>query len=631
MAEIKKNNNHQGAGKSKKELERNRVNQHTQAIKNKLKEEKQVGLVDGVFVYTGPLSIAEFAAKINRPVTEIVKYFFKQGMMLNQNTLLSEDQIAELAIENGYDFKKENVITKENLLETFAVEDDPSLLVPIPPVVTVMGHVDHGKTTLLDALRHSNVTQGEAGGITQAIGAYQITTPKTGKKITFIDTPGHEAFTEMRSRGANATNLIVLVVAADDGVMPQTEEAIDHARQAKVPMIVFINKMDKPGVNPERVKAELMEKGVVPEEWGGDVPFVEGSAKGKINLDQLLENILIVAEMEDLKANPNKFASGVVLEAHLDKARGPVATMLVQQGTLRVRDILVAGGTYGAIKDLRDDQNKPIVQAPPSTPVQLVGLNAVPLPGDKFLVLNDEKTARQIATAQADKQAREAAQGSKVVTLDSIKNQIEEEGLKTLNIIVKADTQGSVEALKNSLLKLNIDGVKIEVIRASVGTITNTDVVLAQTANAIIYGFNVRPTADVRKMIEDRGVDLRLHNIIYKITEELEQAAKGLLDPELVEKVQGQAEVRALFKHSAVGTIAGCYVTDGVIKRKDKVRVLRNGVVIYDGEIAGLKHQKDDIKEAKTSSECGVTIKNFNDVKVGDVIESYVIETIAAK
>jgi len=629
MAENKKNKPNHNKNQSKKALERQRVSQHTKTIKNKLKEEKQTGLVDGVFVYTGPLTIAEFALKINKPVTEIVKYFFKQGLMLNQNTLLSEDQIAELAIENGYDFKKENIVTKENLLETFQVEDDPKSLVTIPPVVTVMGHVDHGKTTLLDALRHSNITTSEAGGITQAIGAYQIVMPQTEQKITFIDTPGHEAFTEMRSRGANATNIIVLVVAADDGVMPQTEEAIDHARQAKVPMIVFINKMDKPGVNPDRVKAELMEKGVISEEWGGEVPFIEGSAKAKLNLDQLLENILLVAEVEDLKANPNKFASGVVLEAHLDKARGPVASVLVQQGTLRLRDVLVAGGTYGTIKDLRDDQNKSVSQAEPSMPVLVIGLNDVPLPGDKFLVLNDEKTARQIATAQADRQAREAEQTSKIVTLDKIKTQIEEEGLKNLNIIIKADTQGSVEALKQVLNKLEIPGVKIEVIRASVGAITSTDVSLAQTANAILYGFNVRPSAEVRRVVEERGVDLRLHNVIYKVVEELEQAAKGLLDPEMVEKVQGQAEVRVLFKHSAVGTIAGCYVVDGVIKRKDKVRVLRNGVVIYDGEIAGLKHEKDDIKEAKTSSECGITIKNFNDLKIGDIIESYLVETVA--
>jgi len=342
----------------------------------------------------------------------------------------------------------------------------------------------------------------------------------------------------------------------------------------------------------------------------------------------LLENILLVAEVEDLKANPNKFASGVVLEAHLDKARGPVASVLVQQGTLRLRDVLVVGGTYGTIKDLRDDHNKSITQAEPSMPVLIIGLNDVPLPGDKFLVLNDEKTARQIATAQADRQAREAEQTSKVVTLDKIKTQIEEEGLKNLNVVIKADTQGSVEALKKLLNNLEIPGVRVEVIRASVGAISTTDVSLAQTANAILYGFNVRPSAEVRKVVEERGVDLRLHNVIYKVKDELEQAAKGLLDPEMVEKVQGQAEVRVLFKHSAVGTIAGCYVVDGVIKRKDKVRVLRNGVVVYDGEIAGLKHEKDDIKEAKTSSECGITIKNFNDLKVDDIIESYLVETV---
>ncbi|ATG97455.1 translation initiation factor IF-2 [Mesoplasma lactucae] len=632
MAKTKKDiNKDNKANKSKREIERQRNDRHAKAIKNKLKEEKTTGLVDGVFVYTGPLTIAEFANKINKPVTEIVKYFFKKGMMLNQNFILNEDQIGELALEYGYDFKKENSVTKENLLETFEVEDTPESLVERAPIVTIMGHVDHGKTTLLDALRHTNVTKGEAGGITQAIGAYQAIAPRSKKKITFIDTPGHEAFTEMRSRGANATDIIILVVAADDGVMPQTEEAIDHAKNAGVPIIVFINKMDKPDANPDRVKSELMERGIVTEEWGGDIPFIEGSARENIGLDDLLDTILLVAEVEDLKANPNKFASGVVIEAHLDKARGPVASILVQQGTLRLRDILVAGGTHGTIRDIRDDKNKAITQAGPSTPVQIVGLNEVPQPGDKFLVLNDEKIARDIAEAQAQKIARDAMQGSKIVTLDSIKSQIEEGDLKNLNIIVKADTQGSVEALKSSLMKLEIPGVTIDIIRSGVGAITNTDVTLAQTANALLYGFNVRPSSEVRQLIDERGVDLRLHNIIYKVIEELEQAAKGLLDPEMVEKIEGDAEVRATFKHSAVGTIAGCQIIDGTIHRKDKVRLIRNGVVIYDGEIAGLKHEKDDIKEAKKGAECGITIKNFNDIKVGDVIEAYKIEEVEVK
>ncbi|ATZ18697.1 translation initiation factor IF-2 [Williamsoniiplasma somnilux] len=607
-----------------------RAAEHTKNIKQQLNETTATGLIDGVFVFTEPLSIADFSKKIGKPITEIVKYFFAHGVMLNQNAILNESQIGELALEFGFDFKKEEVLTKENIFEQLQVEDNPEDLTPRAPIVTIMGHVDHGKTTLLDSMRNSNVVDGEAGGITQAIGAYQVKNKATNKSITFIDTPGHEAFTEMRSRGANATDIVILIVAADDGVKPQTEEAIDHAKQANVPIIVFVNKTDKPGADPEKVKVELMNYGLVAEEFGGDIPFIFGSAKQKIGLEELQETILLIADVLDLKANAKKFASGVVLEAHLDKAKGPVASILVQAGTLNMRDVLVAGPTFGAIKDIENANGLKITSAGPSKPVVIFGLNSVPNAGDKFLVMNDEKMARSIAEAQAEKQLAAERMTKQSFTLDSIKNHIDEGELKSINVIVKADTQGSVEALKGSLMKIDVDGVKINVIRASVGAISNSDITLAAAGQAIIYGFNVRPTANVRNKADEDGVDIRLHTIIYKVIEELEAAAKGMLDPIIEEKVLGQAEVRALFRHSAIGTIAGFHVVDGVIARNSKVRILRDGVVIYTGEISSLKHQKEDIKEAKISSEGGLTIKNFNDLKEGDVIEAYKTEEVSA-
>lgn len=611
--------------KSKNFDNRRRNQQHTKQIKQQLKENVAVGLIDGVFVYTEPLSISDFAKKIGRPVPEIMKHFFKKGIMLNQNAMLNEDQIGELALEFGFDFKKAEALTKENILDQFDVPDQEADLKPRPPIVTIMGHVDHGKTTLLDAMRDSNVVASEHGGITQAIGAYQVT-GKNGKKITFIDTPGHEAFTEMRSRGANATDIVVLIVAADDGVMPQTEEAIDHAKQANVPIIVFINKMDKPGADSQKIKSELMNYGIVAEEFGGDIPFIEGSAKLKKGLADLQDTILLIAEVQDLKANPNKFASGLVLEAHLDKNKGPVASILVQQGTLNLRDIVIAGATFGTIKDMENEVGKKMRQAIPSQPVVIVGLSEVPNAGDKFIVMNDEKMARQIATAQLQKQQQAERMNKQTLTLDSLKTHLDEGELKSINVIIKADTKGSVEALRSSLAKIDIAGVKINIIRATVGAITNSDVTLANAGQAIIYGFNVRPTAQVRNKAEEDGVEIRLHNIIYKLIEELEDAAQGMLDPVIEEVVLGQAEIRALFKHSAIGTIGGFHVIDGMIPRKSLVRVIRNGVVIYTGELSSLKHQKEDIKEAKIDSEGGLTIKNFNDIKEGDIIEAYKIE-----
>ncbi|MBY7704615.1 translation initiation factor IF-2 [Vibrio harveyi] len=619
------------AKKENKNIKKQEAQKHTKNIKKQLKEEVSTGLIDGVFVFTEPLTVADYASQINKSVSDILKHFFNQGILLNQNAMLTEEQMGELSLEFGFDFKKEASVTKENILETLLeAEDKPEDLKERAPIVTIMGHVDHGKTTLLDSIKNSNVVDTEAGGITQAIGAYQITV-KNGKKITFIDTPGHEAFTEMRSRGANATDIVVLIVAADDGVMPQTEEAIDHAKLANVPIVVFVNKIDKPGADPNRVKIELMNYGLVAEEYGGDIPFIEGSAKQKINLDKLEETILLISELQGLKANPNKFASGVVLEAHLDKAKGPVASVLVQQGTLEMRDMVVAGATFGAIKRIEDEYKHKVLRAEPSKPVVLYGLNQVPKAGDKFIVLQDEKMAREIAEAYFAKQQNAERQSRQSFGLEAIKKHIDDGDLKAINLIVKADTQGSVEALKGSLSKISIDGVKINIVRASVGAISLSDISLATTIKdglTIVYGFNVRPDATVRKKAEEDGIEIRLHNIIYKLIEELEDAAKGILDPEFKEVVLGQAEVRALFKHSAIGTIGGFYVTDGVIPRNAKIRVLRNGVVVYDGEINSLKHSKEDTKEVKQGFEGGLTIKNFNDIKEGDVFETYKLEQI---
>ncbi|WP_338985534.1 translation initiation factor IF-2 [Spiroplasma endosymbiont of Diplazon laetatorius] len=616
-----KNNNNNNKIQAK-----NKSKAHSANLKNQLKQTTETGLIDGIFVYTEPLSIADFAKKLNKGPAEIVKWFFTNGSMVTQNQILSEEQMGELCIEFGYDFKKETTVTKENIFETFNEKDDPKDLKAKPPIVTIMGHVDHGKTTLLDSIRNANVTEGEFGGITQHIGAYQATIKDN--KITFIDTPGHEAFTEMRARGSEVTDIVILVVAADDGVMPQTEEAIDHAKAANVPIIVFVNKIDKPGADPSKVKMELMNYGIVAEEYGGDIPFIEGSAKAKTGLDTLLETILLISELRDLKANPNKFARGTVIEAKLDKNRGPIATILVQQGTLRMRDIVIAGGTFGTIKDLENENKAKLKEVLPGQPAVVIGLNEVPKAGDKFIVVTEEKMARDIAKAQFEKQQNEARQKNQTFTLDSIKNKIESGELKSINIILKADTQGTVEAVRNSMLKINIEGVKINVIRATVGAISVSDVTLALASDALIYGFNVRPTAQVRQKAEEDGVEIRLHNIIYKLIEEIAEAATGMLDPVFEEKSLGEAEVRQLFKHSQVGTIAGCRVMSGTIPRGSKVHILRDGIVVYTGELSSLKNKKDDVKEAKEGAECGLTIKNFNDLKENDIIEAYKVEEV---
>ncbi|ALD66257.1 translation initiation factor IF-2 [Spiroplasma cantharicola] len=616
---IKQNNN-------KNQQSKNKSKAHSANLKNQLKQTTETGLIDGIFVYTEPLSIAEFAKKLNKGPAEIVKWFFTNGSMVTQNQILSEEQMGELCIEFGYDFKKETTVTKENIFETFNEKDDPKDLTSKPPIVTIMGHVDHGKTTLLDSIRNANVTEGEFGGITQHIGAYQTTIKSN--KITFIDTPGHEAFTEMRARGSEVTDIVILVVAADDGVMPQTEEAIDHAKAANVPIIVFVNKIDKQGADPNKVKMELMNYGIVAEEYGGDIPFIEGSAKGKLGLDTLLETILLISELKDLKANANKFARGTVIEAKLDKNRGPVATILVQDGTLKIRDIIIAGGTFGTIKDLENENKTKLNQVSPGQPAVIIGLNDVPKAGDKFIIVTEEKMARDIAKAQFEKQQNEARQKNQTFTLDSIKNKIESGELKSINIILKADTQGTVEAVRNSMLKISIEGVKINVIRATVGAISVSDVTLALASDALIYGFNVRPTSQVRQKAEEDGVEIRLHNIIYKLIEEIAEAATGMLDPIFEEKSLGEAQVRQLFRHSQVGTIAGCRIMSGVVPRSSKIHILRDGIVVYSGEISSLKNKKEDIKEAKEGQECGITIKNFNDLKENDIIEAYKVEEV---
>ncbi|AOX44204.1 translation initiation factor IF-2 [Spiroplasma sp. NBRC 100390] len=582
---------------------------------------------EGVFVYAEALTIVEFAEKINKPVSEIIKYFFAKGIMLNQNTYLSEDQLGELCLEFGLDFKREKSVTHENLIESFEVNDDDKSLEKRPPIVTIMGHVDHGKTTLLDTIRNTNVVSTEHGGITQHIGAYQIKT-KNGEKITFVDTPGHEAFTQMRARGSAVTDIVVLVVAADDGVMLQTKEAIDHAKAAGVPIIVFINKIDKVGANLDNVMMQLSQEDLTPEEWGGSVPYVKGSAKQKQGIDELLDTILLMADLMELKANPNRFALGTVIESHLDRGLGPVATLLVQSGTLNIKDALVAGYTFGYVRDLSDESGKKIKTAGPSTPIIIHGLNEVPNAGDRFMVFRDEKLAREIALKRKATDTINKRYKNQVFSLESLSAQIKDGQLKQINIILKADTQGTVEAVKSSLQKINIQGVKINVLRATVGGISESDVTLGLASQAFIVGFNVRPTAHVRKKAEDEGVEIRLHTIIYKLTEEIIAAAEGMLDPEMVEEVLGQAEVRQIFRHSDIGTIAGCHVTDGVIPRKSRVRILRDGVIVYDGELASLKHVKDDIKEAKVGAECGLTIKNYNDLKEQDVIEAYIEKAV---
>ena len=583
-----------------------------------------------VLEYTEGMNVADIAKKIHREPAEIIKKLFMMGVMVNQNQPLDKDTIELLATDYGIEPQEKVTIDIADIDRFFdAEESNEENLVSRPPVVTIMGHVDHGKTTLLDTLRHSRVTSGEAGGITQHIGAYQIDI--NGKPITFLDTPGHAAFTSMRARGASITDITILVVAADDGVMPQTIEAINHAKAAKVPIIVAVNKIDKPGANPQHVMQELSEYELIPEAWGGDTIFVEISAKFNQNIDELLEMILLVAEVEDLKADPTQHGIGTVIEARLDKGKGPVATLLVQQGTMKVGDPIVVGNTYGRVRVMTNDIGRREKTAGPATPVEITGLNDVPRAGDRFAIFDDEKTARAAGEERAKRALLEHRSSSARVTLDNLFESLKEGELKEVNVIIKADVQGSAEALAASLKKIDVEGVRVKIVHSAVGAINESDVTLAAASNAIIIGFNVRPTPQAKQQATAETVDIRLHRIIYKAIEEIETAMKGMLDPEYEEKITGQMTVRETYKVSKVGTIAGCYVNEGSIQRDSGVRIIRDGIVILEGKLASLKRFKDDVKEVKMGFECGAMIENFNDLKVDDVIEGFIMEEIKPK
>ncbi|EON3042882.1 translation initiation factor IF-2 [Enterococcus hirae] len=580
-----------------------------------------------VLEYTEGMNVADIAKKIHREPAEIIKKLFMLGVMVNQNQALDKDTIELLATDYGMEPQEKIQVDIADIDKFFEPEElNPDTLVSRPPVVTIMGHVDHGKTTLLDTLRHSRVTSGEAGGITQHIGAYQIDID--GKPITFLDTPGHAAFTSMRARGASITDITILVVAADDGVMPQTVEAINHAKAAGVPIIVAVNKIDKPGANPQHMMQELSEYELIPEAWGGETIFVEISAKFGQNIDELLEMILLVAEVEDLKADPKQRAIGTVIEARLDKGKGPVTTLLVQQGTLNVGDPIVVGNTYGRVRVMVNDLGRREKSAGPATPVEITGLNDVPQAGDRFVVFEDEKTARAAGEERAKRALLEHRAITSRVTLDNLFESLKEGELKEVNVIIKADVQGSAEALAASLQKIDVEGVRVKIVHSAVGAINESDVTLAAASNAIIIGFNVRPTPQAKIQADNEEVDIRLHRIIYKAIEEIETAMKGMLDPEFEEKITGQMIVRETFKVSKVGTIAGAYVTEGYIRRDSGVRVIRDGIVIYEGQLASLKRFKDDVKEVKMGYECGAMIEKFNDIKVDDVIEGFIMEEI---
>ena len=580
------------------------------------------------FEYTEGMTVAEIAKRIKREPAEIVKKLFMMGVMATQNQSLDGDTIELLLVDYGIEATKKEEVDNADIERFFVDEDylNKDAMVERAPVVTIMGHVDHGKTTLLDTLRNSRVATGEAGGITQHIGAYQI--EEGGKKITFLDTPGHAAFTSMRARGASVTDITILIVAADDGVMPQTIEAINHSKAAGVPIIVAINKIDKPGANPERVIGELAEHGVISTAWGGDSEFVEISAKFGQNIEELLETVLLVAEVEELKADPTVRAIGTVIEARLDKGKGAVATLLVQQGTLHVQDPIVVGNTFGRVRAMTNDLGRRIKTAAPSTPVSITGLNEAPMAGDHFAVYEDEKAARAAGEERAKRALMKQRQQTHRVSLDNLFDTLKAGELKTVNVIIKADVQGSVEALAASFLKIDVEGVRVNVVHSAVGAINESDITLAEASDAVVIGFNVRPTPQARQQAETDEVEIRLHSIIYKVIEEIEDAMKGMLDPEFEEKVIGEAIIRETFKVSKVGTIGGFMVTSGKITRDSSARVIRDGVVIFDGKLASLKHFKDDVKEVGNAQEGGLMIENYNDIKVDDVIEAYIMEEI---
>ncbi|UOB21424.1 translation initiation factor IF-2 [Macrococcus armenti] len=608
------NKNKKGKGKGKQKPEPKQVAPVVKETPSKI-------------TYEEGITVGELAEKLGKDASEIVKNLFMVGIMANINQSLNEEAIELICDEYGVEAELEVVVDATDLETYFEdVDANEEDIMERPPVVTIMGHVDHGKTTLLDSIRNTRVTAGEAGGITQHIGAYQI--KHNDKPITFLDTPGHAAFTTMRARGAKVTDITILVVAADDGVMPQTVEAINHAKAAEVPIIVAVNKIDKPTANPDRVMQELGEHGLYPEDWGGDTIFVQISAIKGDGIEDLLEMIQLVTEVEELKANPKRTAIGTVIEAELDKSRGPAASLLVQDGTLEIGDSIVVGNTFGRVRAMVNDLGKRIKSAGPSLPVEITGLQDVPLAGDRFVVFKDEKQARRIGEARQQQNILAQRQESQKVSLDNLFEQMKQGEMKDLNVIIKGDVQGSVEALAASLMKIDVDGVNVRIIHTAVGAINESDVTLASASNGIIIGFNVRPDANAKRAAEAENVDMRLHRIIYKVIEEIESAMKGLLDPEFEEKVIGQAEVRQTINISKVGTVAGSYVTEGKITRDSQVRIIRDGIVVYEGQVDALKRFKDDVREVAQGYECGITIENFNDVKEGDIFEAFVMEEI---
>ena len=600
--------NQQNFLKDKKEIYKHREKLMTNAAKAD----------DNVVLYKENMTVKDLADALNVNATEIIKKLMGLGVMANLNQALAFDVCEMIVVDYNKTLKNEETRDISNF-ENFEIIDDAKDLEERPPVVTIMGHVDHGKTSLLDYIRKSNVASGEAGGITQAIGAYQVEV--NGKKITFIDTPGHEAFTEMRARGASVTDIVIIIVAADDGVMPQTKEAIDHAKAANVPIIVAINKIDKPGADPDRVLTELASYGITPEEWGGDTIVSRISAMTGEGIPELLDNILLVSEMAELKANPKRYATGAVIESRLDKHIGSVATLLIQNGTLRLGDPIVVGTSFGKIRTLKNDKGQDIVEALPSTPVEITGLNEPPQAGDKFMAFESEKQAKQVAEERRLR-ARDADSNFSGMTLDDLFGRIKE-GIREINVILKADVNGSSEAVKNSLEKIQVEDVRVKVIRAGVGTITESDITLAKASNAIIIGFNVRPNNKTMEIAKDNGIEIRLYDIIYKVVEDMEAAMKGMLAPEFEEKVTGTLEIRQIFKFSKVGNIAGCHVTDGKISSNSNVRLIRDGVVVYTGKISTIQHEKDQVKEVSKGMDCGITLENYQDIKENDIIEAY--------
>ena len=573
---------------------------------------------DNVIIFKDGMSVGDLARELNVSGTDIIKKLMTLGLMINLNQAIDFENAEIVALEYNKTLKREETQDVSNF-EEYEIVDDETLLVPRPPIVTIMGHVDHGKTTLLDYIRDSHIAAGEFGGITQHIGAYQIET--NGNKITFIDTPGHAAFTEMRARGASVTDIVIIIVAADDGVMPQTKEAVEHALSAKVPIIVAVNKIDKPDANPERIRTEMAEINITPEEWGGNVPFIDISAQTGVGVDKLLETILAISEMSELKANPKRYAVGSVIESRQDKNVGGIASLLILNGTLRLGDPIVVGTTFGKVRTMKNDRGESILEAGPGLPVEITGLSENPSAGDKFMAFETEKEAKEVAEKRA-LHAKESKYKKDVISLDDLFSKINS-GQKEINVILKADVRGSEEAVKNSLLKINVEGVKINVIRSGIGTITESDVVLANASNAIIIGFNVSPSNITKEIAKEYNVDIRLYTIIYKCIEEIELAMKGMLDPEFEEHVLGTAEIRKIFKFSKVGNIAGSYVTDGVIKNNANVRLIRDGIVVYNGKINSIQREKDSVKEVKKGYECGITLDNFSDIKVGDILECF--------